>query len=152
MRCERHKTREKPKVRQKEKQERSIPVKDQEKQKDDEKEDTGGRKSLDQSFLQQISLLKKDIEEVMDAKISSLLNPAVQDLPKSNPVLRPIPPATQTSPGMIPFGAASYPLLHQQPKTHQPMSHPLAMQNIPIWYHPQSMYQAPVPTVPTNMY
>ena len=137
---------------QKEKQEGSVQVKDQEKQKDEEKGDTSGKKPLDQSFLQQISLLKKEIEEAMDANISSLLNPAAQDLPENNPVLQPTPTATQTSPGLIPFGAASYPLLHQQPKTHQPMSHPLAMQNIPIWYHPQTMYQAPVPSVATNMY
>ena len=140
------------KLSQKEKQEQSAQLKDQEKQEDEEKEDTSGNKSLDQSFLQRISLLKKEIEEVMDAKISSLLKPAAQDLRKSNPVLRPTPTVTQTIPGMIPFGAASYPLLHQQPKTHHPMSHPLAMQNIPIWYHPQSMYQAPVPSVATNMY
>ena len=140
------------KVNQKKKQGRPTPLKDQEKKKDDEKKETSGLKSLHQSFLGQISLLKKEIQEAVDVKISSLLKPAVQDLQIGDPRLQPTCTTTQTSPGMSPSRAASHPFVHQQLMSHQLMSHPLAMQNIPIWYHPQNMYQAPVPSVATNMY
>ena len=115
----------------------------------DEKTDL---KSLQQSFLERISLLKEEIQEAVDAKISALLNPvSFQSPPKQEapPQLRPVNHLLQQN-----HLSQSTALRQPQPPHFQLMSHPLAMQHIPTYatYPHQTYYQTPVPQVPLNVY
>ena len=106
-------------------------------------------KSFQQSFLERISLLKVEIQEAVDAKISALLNPATQNHLKQENIPQPRPPAAVQQYHL----AAPAPRLNQQTQ-FQLMTHPPAVQHIPTYatYPHQTYYQAPVPQVPLSAY
>ena len=113
------------------------------------KEESEKLSTQNQSFLEQISLLKKEIQEALEVKISSMLNGAAQNQQKQESIPQwqlPQQPFATPVPRMI------IPQWQPQQSQHQQMSHPLAMQYPSMWYQPNNYYQAPIPQVPTNMY
>ena len=99
-----------------------------------ESNDTTGSQSLHQSFLEQIRLLKKEIQEAMDLKLSALLLPAP-----------PPPPNPQVSyQHLYPSKTMTLPQQHQHqqvPMLQLQMPHPHPMQ---MWYPTYTYPQAPV--------
>ena len=99
--------------------------------------DTIDSSASDQSFLDQICLLKKEIQEAVDLKISAMLQPPQAYVQKScqpNPVLGPPMPQWQQP--------------HQPQMQLQQMMYPPTFQQMqypPMWYQPH--FQAPVPQV-----
>ena len=92
-----------------------------------------------QSFLGQISLLKKELQEAMDLKISSLLAPNSPNFPHQSPhqFKQPQPsPMSSTHHWQIPSQVTTQ-MLH-------PQTFPL-MQSPQMWYPPQAYLPAQIP-------